>query len=186
MQPSDHHGADDDPDALDKSNIVSNSRANIFLVDQVVKLIVNSNCELTMAEGDQIGRKGKGKGGSVNSYPYKMVEEHFLKLVTRILTMDGKAQIVKLLIDALSKIYEKIARKDFVKDHSQPAHKLLTKVIGQLCEIHMLSTLSTTLLTRTTVMLSHVVLITKRHFSLRCSQTYRLLRDCIVKLLAET
>ena len=59
-----------------------------------------------------------------------MVEEHFMKLVMKILTMDGKATTVKILTEALSKIYERLHKKDFMKHHLQPAHKIITKIIS--------------------------------------------------------
>ena len=54
---------DNDPEALDKSAVVLESRANIFLVDQVVKLIVNANCEISVAEVSpaQLAKDSKGK-----------------------------------------------------------------------------------------------------------------------------
>lgn len=45
-----------------------------------------------------------------------MVEEQFLIKVEKILTMDGKAYIVKVIIDALSKVYERLSRKEHVSD----------------------------------------------------------------------
>ena len=50
----------------------------------------------------------------------------------------------------------------------------------------MLAALPVTLLTRSTLMLTQLVLITKKYFKLKCGRTYTALRDCVVRLLGES
>ena len=147
-------------EALDKSTVISHSHANVFLVDQVVQMISHSKSELGIADFE-LQKKGrqkqgdrKGASASSRSYPYKIVEEYLLKLIAKVLTLDSKSSTVKVVVDGLGKIYERLAKKELLRDKSQPAHKLLTKIISHLCEVHLLPNLSAALQSRSALMLT--------------------------------
>ena len=167
--------------------MVSNSHANVFLVDQVVQMIAQSRSELSVPDVE-VQRKGGQKGAPTSSsgYPYKIVEEYFLKLVRQVLTLDGKNSTVKLVVEGLGKIYERLAKKQLLREKSQPAHKLVTKIISHLCEVRLLPNLSAALQTRSALMLTQVMVITKKQFKLKCRQTLKALQGCVVMLLAQT
>jgi len=149
--------------ALDKTTVVSSSKVNIYLVDQVVQLIVEAEGlgidNRNAASGKRKGRK-KAKAES-QGYPYKLVEDIFTKFIEKVLTLSCKNGLVTLITDALGKIYERLVSKDQLRDRSQNAHKFVTKIIQYLADVHLLPTLSAGLQARSAFMLTQIIVLTK-------------------------
>lgn len=105
----------------------------MILIDQVVQAVLNS-ADLSPRKRSREPRKKAINGGV---YPSSEIEHRFMELNKKLLTVDAKAGVIRPLVGALGKIYERMARKKKTEDESKKVHNLMTRIIEYLTDLHL-------------------------------------------------